>query len=181
MGAMGKTDCWSEYIHSEFFKDFSTGILTNYCIMPPHIPNTQCVDSGCIQNWEIFDETLIIADYICQKATCSFRGRYYIAWFCPDIPINNGPWKFGGLPGLILKVYDDKQLCTYECTQVEFIPSKYPIKIHAENKTFKRINHNELLDLQKKINKNYWRMIGFVDGESEKLPQNNDYQPLELY
>lgn len=34
-------------------------------------------------------------------ATTQFRGLTYTAWFALDIPINEGPWKFHGLPGLI--------------------------------------------------------------------------------
>jgi len=44
------------------------------------------------------DDTLTVAGYVCQKATCLFRGRDYTAWFSNDIPISNGPWKFGGFP-----------------------------------------------------------------------------------
>lgn len=54
-----------------------------------------------------------------SKATCTFRGREYTAWFCVDIPISNGPWKFGGLPGLILKVYDKDHLFVFESIEIE--------------------------------------------------------------
>ena len=51
-------------------------------------------------SWNITEEQKTIDNYVCQKATCTFGGRTYEAWFAPDIPISDGPWKFYGLPGL---------------------------------------------------------------------------------
>lgn len=67
-----------------------------------------------VQNWKIQIDTATISGYKCQKATCSFRGRNYIAWFTREIPVNEGPFKFGGLPGLIVQIQDDK--AHYSCT-----------------------------------------------------------------
>ena len=64
-------------------------------------------DSLNVQNWEIKDSVKIIMGYQAQKAECSFRGRHWIAWFAEEIPINNGPWKLGNLPGLIMEAYDE--------------------------------------------------------------------------
>lgn len=47
-----------------------------------------------------------ILDIQCIMATTRYAGRDYIAWFSPDIPINDGPYKFSGLPGLIIKLHD---------------------------------------------------------------------------
>lgn len=58
------------------------------------------------QTWKITDSTQTIMEYTCQMAVSDFRGRRWIAWFTPEIPISDGPWKFSGLPGLIMKVYD---------------------------------------------------------------------------
>lgn len=59
-------------------------------------------------NWVIDSvEVRQIDKYICNKATTSFRGRNYVAWFSTEIPFSFGPWKFSGLPGLILEVYDE--------------------------------------------------------------------------
>jgi len=58
------------------------------------------------QSWEILDSVKTILDYSVQMAVSDFRGRRWIAWFAPDIPISDGPWKFSGLPGLIMEAYD---------------------------------------------------------------------------
>lgn len=57
-------------------------------------------------NWELLPETKEIGSFNVRKATITFRGRDYIAWYTEAIPVSFGPWKFHGLPGLILEVYD---------------------------------------------------------------------------
>jgi|SRR5574344_2126863 GLPGLI family protein len=59
--------------------------------------------------WVISDSTNNILGYMVQMATCRFRGRDFVAWFTPQLPVSSGPWKFAGLPGLILKVEDSKK------------------------------------------------------------------------
>ncbi|MBB6371449.1 GLPGLI family protein [Chryseobacterium shigense] len=59
-------------------------------------------------NWKMSSETTKIGDYKVQKATTDFAGRQWTAWFTTDLPYQDGPYKFGGLPGLIVKVEDDK-------------------------------------------------------------------------
>lgn len=56
--------------------------------------------------WEMTDETKEVLGYQCFKATADFRGRRWTAWFAPEIPIQDGPWKLCGLPGLILEAED---------------------------------------------------------------------------
>ncbi|KAA0127124.1 GLPGLI family protein [Chryseobacterium sp. SN22] len=57
--------------------------------------------------WKISDEKQKIRTYNAQKATVDFGGRKWIAWFTTDIPFPDGPYKFYGLPGLIVKVSDE--------------------------------------------------------------------------
>lgn len=59
-------------------------------------------------NWKILSETTKIGDYKVQKAETDFAGRKWTAWFTTDLPYQDGPYKFGGLPGLIVKAEDDK-------------------------------------------------------------------------
>jgi GLPGLI family protein len=85
------------------------------------------------QDWKILSETKDIDGYKCQKATCRFRGRDYEAWFTREILVNEGPWKFNGLPGLIVKVYDTQEHYDFELTsvhkvnrQITFNEQSYP-------------------------------------------------------
>lgn len=71
---------------------------------------------------------ITILDYKCHKALTSFRGRDYVAWFTLDIPISNGPWKFGGLPGLILQVSDSKKHYVWEIIGIKDMDKKSYIK-----------------------------------------------------
>ncbi len=70
-------------------------------------------------NWSITTETRRLGSFTCYKATCYFRGRHWEAWFCPDIPIKMGPWKFYGLPGLILEVYDKDKKINFLFEEIE--------------------------------------------------------------
>ena len=39
-------------------------------------------------------------------AKVNYAGRTYTAWYAMDIPVHYGPFKFEGLPGLIMKIED---------------------------------------------------------------------------
>ena len=58
--------------------------------------------------WITTEEHKMIGGIPCLKAVTRFKGRGYTAWYAPTITINDGPWKLGGLPGLILEAYDDE-------------------------------------------------------------------------
>src|SRR5690606_19858901 len=69
-------------------------------------------------NWNITQETKIIAGYKCIKATTNFRGRDWTAWFTPDIPVPVGPWKLRGLPGLIIEAVDSSNTYIYRAEKI---------------------------------------------------------------
>lgn len=56
--------------------------------------------------WKISAAKEKIGSYNTQKATTNFGGRTWNAWFTSEIPIQDGPYKFSGLPGLIVKLED---------------------------------------------------------------------------
>lgn len=59
--------------------------------------------------WKISKESKEILGLKVYLATTQYVGRNYIAYFTPEIPIQDGPYKFLGLPGLILEIYDEKK------------------------------------------------------------------------
>lgn len=58
-------------------------------------------------NWKISSEKAKIGAYNAQKATTEFGGKKWTAWFSSELPFQDGPYKFSGLPGLIVKIEDE--------------------------------------------------------------------------
>lgn len=77
--------------------------------------------------WELLDGDTIILGYHCNKAQTSYAGRDYIAWYTPELNLPYGPYKFGKLPGLILKVTDTKDNFDFEMTGFRKVSSFTPI------------------------------------------------------
>ena len=80
--------------------------------------------------WNITRDTQTILNYLCYKAICKYHGRVWEAWFTLDIPINAGPWKLHGLPGLILKANDERQHYKFECNGIERLKNPEPILMY---------------------------------------------------
>ena len=97
------------------------------------------------QNWKILNETKEFAGYKCQKATCNFRGRNYVAWFTREITINEGPWKFNGLPGLIIKVYDTQEHYDFEL----YLVKKTAKAIMFDKANYKEVNLKDYIPMSK--------------------------------
>lgn len=69
--------------------------------------------------WVLGNDEKEILGYQCKNATTTFRGREYEAWYTTAIPIPDGPWKFSGLPGLILQITDSKENINIEAYSIE--------------------------------------------------------------
>lgn len=80
--------------------------------------------------WHISSDKANFGELHCQKATCHLKGRDYVAWFCPDLPVHVGPWKLNGLPGVIVEAYDIRREVTFKFDGVEkaVLGTRKPIK-----------------------------------------------------
>lgn len=167
---------WSELVFSDYIIQGNN--LTEYSCMPCYgeRDNGRYTEEWPQMKWQLTGEKKTILGYNCQKATCRFRGRDFTAWFTPEIPVKGGPWKFGGLPGCILKVYDSDKLYVWEAVAIEqgaFPISQYPDKLYP------KVSRDRIYKLQKRYNENYWKAIGWISTEGGKSPGKTTFEPLE--
>jgi GLPGLI family protein len=119
-------------------------------------------DSLKTKNWILVNETKNIGTYTCFKATFSetyetqtitdkgelekvTKDRVTTVWYTPQIPINNGPEDFHGLPGLILEINDGE--LTLVCTRVVINPDEsIEIKEPKSGKEVSQTKFDEIMD-----------------------------------
>jgi GLPGLI family protein len=123
-------------------------------------------------NWTITSETKNIGGYDCAKAISNnFRGRIYEAWFTYLIPSSAGPWKLGGLPGLILEASDQTGEIKFMFTSLQ-IPNQEKVNYEVpQGVEFKNWEEHKKY-VQKKINeafKVFEAIGGKIDEGSEKM------------
>lgn len=90
--------------------------------------------------WEVSNIVEKQNGYTAQKAAASFGGRIWTAWFAKDIPVSDGPYKFSGLPGLIVKLEDDKGDYKFDLVQKISINNAFEEPINTEAKQSTRVN-----------------------------------------
>ena len=116
-----------------------------------------CIEPMEPIDWQLTDSIDSICGYECHQAIAKFKGRTWIAWYTEDIPIDNGPWKLSGLPGLILKVHDSEN--DYGFTAVGLTTDKGSTPIYYKGKKFEPIDRKSLTSIYKKY---YADPIGYL-------------------
>jgi len=107
-----------------------------------------------VLNWQILPDTMQVSGYAAQKATTSFAGRDWVAWFAPEIPISDGPYKFNGLPGLIVQLYDTRNHYRFSLTSFvkvgkgRYVEKCKSLQSNAFNTTRRRMIDKQLKFIQ---------------------------------
>ncbi len=167
----------------EVFKNFPIGKNSIVHKSPLSGPIFLYEDELDIQ-WQILPERKQISGYSCQKAIADFRGRTWEAWFTNEIPVSDGPWKFQGLPGLILEVTDSQNHFRFIC--VGLSREKVPIKKwkwNYEKTTREKANeylircHERVYECAQNLGVSI-RIPGRTLEEAKKI--STPYNPLEL-
>ena len=111
--------------------------------------------------WEITNEVEKQNGYQAQKATANFGGRIWTAWFTKDINISDGPYKFSGLPGLIVKLEDDKGDYKFDLFKKITIKNSFEEPISSDAKQSTRVDfHGDKAALELEFVKNRKSMAG---------------------
>ncbi|WP_421918438.1 GLPGLI family protein [Marinifilum sp.] len=120
--------------------------------------------------WKLSRETKTILGYTCIKATCKFRGRDYVAYFTREIPFKAAPWKFHGLPGVVLEVFSTDKYCRWT-TQALKIQNHEKEISHTG---MKKINLEQYKDLLKK------RKQKFIETTERNILRFPQYRDSEI-
>jgi GLPGLI family protein len=86
--------------------------------------------------WKILPDKEKVGELNTQKASVNFAGRTWTAWFATDIPIQDGPYKFHGLPGLIVKLEDKTQSHSFVLKEIKKLPEDYQWESENKIKSF---------------------------------------------
>lgn len=92
--------------------------------------------------WESEDGDSIVCGYSCHCSSTTFRGVKWRVWYTLDIPMQEGPWKLRGLPGLIMKATDNRG--DFDFTAIEV--SKSGGLIHHPVLNYERISPRQYWD-----------------------------------
>ena len=137
-------------------------------------------------HWNIEEDSVIILlGYTCHKATADYCGRKWRAWYTDDIPLDEGPWKLKGLPGMILKASDSEGQFVFEAIGMQQNVTKRNL-VYIGN-GYERIGRADFL---KTCRRYYADPIGYIttkpnvkvtitEGNGNPLPNPKD-QPYNL-
>lgn len=141
--------------------------------------------------WQLEEATDTVCGYLCGTATADYGGRRWTAWYAEEIPSAYGPWKFNGLPGLILKVCDSEGVHTMQAISIK--RGEVPI-VKPHNKMIVTTDRKNFVDSKNRFEKKPFDYISpesitsmdvhsggqvFINGVPvPKRP--NGYTPVEL-
>lgn len=168
-----------ERIKDEMIIDRSIGIITyagnvgpgeNY-IYQENVPDI---------DWELLEGTEDILGYTCGKAKATWRGREWTAWYC-DIPESIGPWKFNGLPGLILKLSDKSGEQMFIAEEIRKYEYSIGLGKGSPGKTTREKFNAAFRNYCENVGK-IWANSGMIKGETAERLKNSRkfFSPIEL-
>lgn len=108
-------------------------------------------ETADVPEWTIVsDSTATILGYNCTMATANYKGRIWMAYYTEDIPIDNGPWKLCGLPGLIMKAYDSENHYIFEAIGMKQVEDVQLITYDPRYNKYEKMSMKDLTELKSK-------------------------------
>lgn len=125
--------------YSNFEEDFY------YYTFSDPLANESLLISYDQMKWKITTETKTIQGYLCYKAIeineKKKEKQIAIAWFTKELPYQIGPRDYGGLPGMILEIHENKR--RFLANKIEVNLSKMRIAPPLEGRGITRKEFNE--------------------------------------
>ena len=99
-------------------------------------------------DWTLSEDSLKnVLGYDCIMATADYHGRKWTAWFTPEIPLQAGPWKLAGLPGLILEADADNGVYSFVATGIQNTTRQISPVYLADR--YEKVSRKDLLKAQR--------------------------------
>lgn len=144
----------------------------------------QFVDPTPELEWTLVEGDTVIAGYECQKATVTFGGRDWTAWYSLQVSLPYGPYRFGGLPGLIFQISDSKGHYSFTLDGLEKTDIPMPIYSYAKPKIIKT-KRDKALKSERQYHLNpgaALKDMGVIlsDKDQKTAAKQRPYNPIEL-
>lgn len=128
--------------------------------------------------WKLENETKKVGKFNLQKAITNFGGRKWTAWFDPEIPFSEGPFKFRGLPGLIFEIEDENQFFKFSLIKSERVKENYKVPQFTESFTLNNLYPISIELYNKKKMENYEDPLrqmreGFMESQNNPNIKNS--------
>lgn len=131
-------------------------------------------------DWDIsLNNTREIGGYQCHRATTTFRGRNYEAWFTMKIPIDAGPWKLHGLPGLILEAKDEEGIIQFIFAGLEMVSDK-DASWNKAPKNGINMSFKEFFEIRKQKDEEFIKKIASFPGVTVTPFNKQSYFEIKL-
>lgn len=133
-------------------------------------------------DWLLEDRDSVINGFPCRAARCHYGGRSYTAWYTDSIPLPYGPYLFGGLPGLIVQIYDKGNTWRFTCTSMEKPHSLREIYLSKDKKR-RRLERKEALKVFRNEEEDVLNILIKkirLTHNGKPVPQNNPRRPSNL-
>lgn len=99
-------------------------------------------------DWTLSEDSLKnVLGYDSIMATADYHGRKWTAWFTPEIPLQAGPWKLAGLPGLILEADADNGVYSFVATGIQNTTRQISPVYLADR--YEKVSRKDLLKAQR--------------------------------
>ncbi|HAG15952.1 MAG TPA: hypothetical protein DCG69_05430 [Bacteroidales bacterium] len=154
---LAKTKGLSSGFRFQIYKNYPEGNITSIDKIEHDFYLMQ--EPMTLFKWKILEDTATYLGYHCQKAFTYYAGRKYEAWFTSEIPISEGPYKFNGLPGLIVKIKDTRNHYSFEL--ISFVKSKEQSQIVFPEMNYIKTNGKAFMKAR----------VDYVENSVERMAQ----------
>lgn len=166
------------YVVEKSYPDFKIDFFNNLDMNKYKVSDNRKMD------WKILPQKEKIGEFNTQKASLNFAGRIWTAWFISDIPIQDGPYKFHGLPGLIVKIEDKTKSHSFVLKEIKKLTSDQEWISDSEKKAFGSIiavdqekYKKQVIDFRNNPTKGMRQMMS---GNTKVMMMDENGKPLDI-